>query len=82
MSKNERCLSLLSPQATGGDIAEGGFQYQANLIVARIPNWLAQDGFTEMIRESLGDVEAKVFCTRQRFSPRIRPVQESPHAPG
>ena len=61
MSRNRQISSLLSSQATGGDIAEGGFQYQANLITTRIPNWLAQDGFTEMIRESLGDVEAKFF---------------------
>ena len=61
MSQKRTSLSVLSSQATGGDIAEGGFQYQANLITARIPNWLAQDGFTEMIRESLGDVEAKFF---------------------
>ena len=67
LSKNRKISSLLSPQATGGDIAEGGFQYQANLIVARIPNWLAQDGFTEMIRESLGDVEAKFFVPGRGF---------------
>ena len=67
MSKNRKISSLLSPQATGGDIAEGGFQYQANLIIARIPNWLAQDGFTEMIRESLGDVEAKFFVPGRGF---------------
>ena len=67
MSKNQQTSSLLSPQATGGDIAEGGFQYQANLIIARIPNWLAQDGFTEIIRESLGDVEAKFFVPGRGF---------------
>lgn len=61
MSKKRKVSSLLAPPATGGDIAEGGFQYQANLITARIPGWLAQDGFTEMIRESLGDAEARSF---------------------
>ena len=61
MSQKRKVLSVISPQATGGDIAEGGFQYQANLITARVPNWLIRDGFTEMIRESLGDVEAKFF---------------------
>ena len=61
MSQKRKILSVISPQATGGDIAEGGFQYQASLITAQVPNWLAQDGFTEMIRESLGDVEAKFF---------------------
>ena len=61
MNEKQNSLSLLAPQATGGDIAEGGFQYQANWITARIPVWLAQHGFTEMIREALGDVEAKFF---------------------
>ena len=64
MSQKQNSLSLLAPQATGGDIAEGGFQYQANWTTARIPVWLAQDGFTEMIREALGDVEAKFFVPR------------------
>ena len=67
MTKNQKTSSLLSPQATGGDIAEGGFQYQTNWITAQIPNWLAQDGFTEMIRESLGDVEAKFFVPSRDF---------------
>ena len=62
MSRNQKNLSLLSPQSTGGDIAEGGFQYQANSITAQIPNWLAQDGFTEIIREALGDVEVKFYA--------------------
>ena len=62
MSQDQKNLSLLSPQSTGGDIAEGGFQYQANSITAQIPNWLAQDGFTEMIREALGDVEVKFYA--------------------
>ena len=62
MSRNQKNLSLLSPQSTGGDIAEGGFQYQSNSITAQIPNWLAQDGFTEMIREGLGDVEVKFYA--------------------
>lgn len=61
MNQQQNALSLLAPQATGGDIAEGGFQYQTNWIIACIPKWLAQDGFTEMIREALGDVEAKFF---------------------
>ena len=61
LNQKQNALSLLAPQSTGGDIAEGGFQYQTNWIIARIPRWLAQDGFTEMIREALGDVEAKFF---------------------
>ena len=61
MTQKHNTLSLLAPQATGGDNAEGGFQYQINWTIARIPIWLAQNGFTEMIREALGDVEAKFF---------------------
>ena len=61
MKQKHSAVSLLAPQSTGGDIAEGGFQYQANWTIARIPIWLTQDGFTEMIRESLGDLEAKFF---------------------
>ena len=61
LNRKHSAVSLLAPQSTGGDIAEGGFQYQANWTIARIPIWLAQDGFTEMIRESLGDLEAKFF---------------------
>jgi len=61
LNKNKKVSSLLSSEAAGGDIAERGFKYQANLIVARIPIWLADDGFSEMIREGLGDVEAKFF---------------------
>ena len=61
MSEKQDSLSLLASQATGGDSAEGGFQYQINWTIARIPIWLARYGFTEMIRESLADVEAKFF---------------------
>ena len=61
MSQKSKISSLLSPQARGGNIAESGFQYQFNSTISQIPNWLSQDGFTEMIREALGDTEAKFF---------------------
>lgn len=61
MKQKRKPSSLLSPQARGGDIAERGFQYQFNSTITLIPNWLAQDGFTEMILEALGDTEAKFF---------------------
>lgn len=68
MNKKKKISSLLSPEATGGDTAERGFKYQANLIVARISIWLSNDGFTEMIREALGDVEAKFFSPSHGIS--------------
>ena len=61
MRQKRKPSSLLSSQASGGDIAERGFQYQFNSTITLIPNWLAQDGFTEMILEALGDTEAKFF---------------------
>ena len=59
MDNKDNAPSLLSPEATGGLNAQQGFTYQSNLIVARIPSWLKDAGFTSFISESLGDVEAK-----------------------
>lgn len=53
--------SLLEPESTGGDIAEGGFEFQRNLILNKIPYWLSFEGFTSLIWESIGDIEAKIF---------------------
>ncbi len=59
--------SLLEPQATGGDTAEGGFTFQQGVILAQVPRWLADEGFTEFTRESLGDTEAKFFVPARGF---------------
>jgi hypothetical protein len=59
--------SLLEPQSRGGDIAEGGFSFQDHIILARLPEWLAQEGFTAMVKEATGDVEAKFFVPSQGF---------------
>ena len=67
--------SLLEPQSRGGDIAEGGFSFQDHIILARIPHWLAQDGFTAMLRENIGDVEAKFFVPEQGFVAELLEVK-------
>jgi len=54
-------LSLLSPETTGGDTAEGGFTFQEAVILAQLPGWLARDGFTAVIREAMLDGEASFF---------------------
>ncbi|MBN4003605.1 SAVED domain-containing protein [Nostoc sp. LPT] len=64
---NHLTPSLLEPQSRGGDIAEGGFSFQDNVILARIPIWLAQDGFTAMVKEATSDVEAKFFVPGYGF---------------
>lgn len=53
--------SLLDAEARGGDTAEGGFSFQEHMLVARVPGWLRREGFSEMIREAMGDAEARFF---------------------
>lgn len=81
MNAKREPLSLLSRQATGGDIAESGFQYQANWTTARIPSWLAQEGFTAMICEALGDVEAKFFVPGDGFQRELVQCKSHPVNP-
>src|SRR5262249_24577589 len=53
--------SLLDREARGGDIAQGGFDYQRGIAMASLPDWLAQDGFSQLICEAMGDIEARFF---------------------
>lgn len=68
--------SLLEPQSRGGEIAEGGFSFQDHVILARIPEWLAQEGFTAMIKEATGDIEAKYFVPGQDFTKDLIEVKD------
>lgn len=61
MSDAPKPLNLLSPEATGGDTADTGFTFQDALILAKLPGWLARDGFTSFAREAMLDAEAKIF---------------------
>lgn len=69
MQRNDEQLtpSLLESESKGGDIADSGFSFQDNIMIARIPVWLAQEGFTSMIRESIGDIEANFFVPKIGF---------------
>lgn len=53
--------SLLERQSRGGDIAEGGINFQADVVLSMIPKWLRMEGFTSMLREGILDAEAKFF---------------------
>lgn len=53
--------SLLEKESTGGDIASSGFDFQAYLILCKLPHWLSFEGFSSVIWESVGDIEAKFF---------------------
>lgn len=60
MTDNEN-NSFLSPQARGGDIAQGGFSFQDNIVLSRIPYWLSDEGFERMSHEAQEDIEAVFF---------------------
>jgi len=47
--------SLFAREATGGEIAGGGFRFQDDMALARVPAWIVQSGFSQVIREGLGD---------------------------
>lgn len=68
--------SLLEPQSRGGDVAEEGFSFQDHVILAHIPVWLAQEGFTAMLREGIGDVEAKFFVPGRGFIIQLLEVKD------
>lgn len=68
--------SLLEPQSRGGDIAEGGFSFQEQVTLARIPVWLSQESFTAMLREGIGDVEAKFFVPDRGFTKELLEVKD------
>jgi hypothetical protein len=61
MTNIDKRPTLLGAEARGGDIAEGGFSFQEAVIMASIPCWPAQDGFTMAIREAMADTEAAYF---------------------
>ena len=77
MTKNKRPVpSLLELQSRGGDIAEGGFSFQDHVILALIPVWLTREGFTAMIKEAIGDVEAKFFVPSRGFAKELIEVKD------
>lgn len=53
--------SLLESESIGGDISSTGLDFQAYLILCKIPYWLSFEGFTSCIWESIGDIEVKFF---------------------
>jgi len=53
--------SLLEPESRGGENAGRGFDFQDHYLVSQIPQWLAWDGFTSVIREAVGDIEVKIY---------------------
>jgi len=60
----DKKITLQDPQSSGGEIAEGGFNFQNNVILFYIPIWLNDDSFTGFVREAIGDFEVKFFTPK------------------
>lgn len=67
MSNKNTIPSLLENESRGGDTNEGGISFQAEVVLSYIPKWLAKEGFTSMVREAMGDTEAKFFTPGRGF---------------
>lgn len=57
--------SLLESRSSGGETAQKGFIFQDGVLLSQLPKWLAHEGFTTLIRESMGDTEVKFFIPGQ-----------------
>ncbi len=62
MSSSENAPALTDARGMGGVIAQDGFDYQLWDGLARMPAWLANPAFEQMIFEGLEDLEARFFA--------------------
>lgn len=77
MTENDRLTpSLLEPQSRGGEIADRGFSFQDHIILAHIPDWISQEGFSAMVKEATGDFEAKFYVPGYGFEKNLIEVKD------
>ncbi len=75
MGAKNQSPALSDAKSLGGIIAQDGFDYQLWDGLARLPAWLANPSFEEMIFEGLEDLEARFFAPqapRQRLLERYQ----------
>lgn len=75
MSRSENAPALTDARGMGGVIAQDGFDYQLWDGLARLPTWLANPAFEQMIFEGLEDLEARFFAPhapRERLLERFQ----------
>lgn len=75
MSSSENAPALTDARGMGGVIAQDGFDYQLWDGLARMPAWLANPAFEQMIFEGLEDLEARFFAPhaqRERLLERFQ----------
>ena len=68
--------SLLERQSRGGDIGEGGINFQAEVVLSYIPKWLRREGFTSMLREGIVDAEAMFFVPGRGYKKEAIEVKD------
>ena len=59
--------SLLSKQAMGGLHGEGGYKFQDAYIVSKIPDWICDTNFIQILKEGSGDVDISFKKNNQLF---------------
>lgn len=62
MTTERKSLALTDAKGLGGMIAQEGFDYQLWDGLARLPAWLVNPAFEQMIFEGLEDLEARFFA--------------------
>lgn len=75
MGAKSQSPALSDAKSLGGVIAQDGFDYQLWDGLARLPSWLANPVFEELIFEGLEDLEARFFAPqapRQRLLERYQ----------
>lgn len=75
MSSSENAPALTDARGMGGVIAQDGFDYQLYDGLARLPAWLANPAFEQIIFEGLEDLEARFFAPhapRERLLERFQ----------
>lgn len=60
--RNDNAPSLTDAKCLGGVIAQHGFDYQLWDGLTRLPGWLGNPAFEEMLFEGLEDLEARFFA--------------------
>ena len=73
--------SLNERESSGGDTARRGFRFQDDIVLSYIPYWLSLEGFTEMVSEAVGDIEAKFFVPGMDFAREFIEVKNKVLAP-
>jgi hypothetical protein len=74
--------SLTERESSGGDIAKRGFRFQDDIVLSYIPYWLSLEGFSEVVSEAVGDVEAKFFVPGKGFAREFIEVKDKILPPG